>query len=128
MEALEIESQTDQTPLAGSSRDPTQRELAEAEHLFDHPDHRFDGAFAGPVDRLAQGRFELVRHLDLGAGILGWRIRQRRETLRPSGMMWITTGRDVRLDAAFGASDQRCGTKIARLACRWGDWRGHIPR
>jgi hypothetical protein len=75
MEAFEIESQTDQTPLAGSRRNPTHRELAETEHLFDNREHRFDGAFAGPGDRFAQGRFELVRQLDLGAGILGWRSR-----------------------------------------------------
>ncbi len=39
MEALEIERQTDQTPLA-SRRCPTQGEPAEAEYLFDDPDHR----------------------------------------------------------------------------------------
>ena len=44
MEALQIESQTDQTPLASSSLGPTERELAEAQHLLDNADHRFDGA------------------------------------------------------------------------------------
>jgi hypothetical protein len=39
MEALEIESQTDQAPLASRRRCPTQGELAEAEDLFDDPDH-----------------------------------------------------------------------------------------
>src|SRR6266700_5653684 len=44
MEALEIERQTDQAPLARRRRDPTQGELAEAQHLLDDADHRFDGA------------------------------------------------------------------------------------
>src|SRR5258708_21411590 len=90
MEALEIESQTDQTPLASRRLDPTQGELAEAQHLFDDPDHRFDGAFACPIDRFAQHRPELVRHLDLGACILGRRIGERCEPLLPTGMMGIT--------------------------------------
>jgi hypothetical protein len=42
MEVLEIEGQTDQTPLTRSSLCATQGELAEAQHLFDDPDHRFD--------------------------------------------------------------------------------------
>ncbi len=54
MEALEIESQTDQTPLASRRLDPTQGELAEAQHLFDDPDHRFDRAFACLIDRFTQ--------------------------------------------------------------------------
>ncbi len=56
MEALEIESQTDQTPFASSSLSTTERELAEAQHLFDDSDHWFDGAFASPIDRFAQRR------------------------------------------------------------------------
>src|SRR5216684_7065950 len=81
MEALEIERQTDQTPLARRRRDPTQGELAEAEYLFDDADHRFDGAFACPVDRFAQRGPKLVRHLDLCARVLRRRVRQRREAL-----------------------------------------------
>src|SRR5207237_1523763 len=53
MEALEIERQTDQAPLARRRRDPTQGELAEAQHLFDDADYRFDRAFAYPIDRFA---------------------------------------------------------------------------
>src|SRR5260370_37249467 len=98
MEALEIESQTDQAPLARRRRCPTQGELAEAEHLFDDAEHRFDRAFACAVDRLAQRSPELVRHLHLRTGVLRRRVRQRREALLPPGMMGITTGRDVRLD------------------------------
>jgi len=48
MEALEIESQTDQTPLACGGLFTAQRELAEAQHLFDDLDHRFGGAFPAP--------------------------------------------------------------------------------
>ncbi len=65
MEALEIESQTDQTPLASRRLDPTQGELAEAQHLFDDPDHRFDRAFACLIDRFTQCCPELVGHLEL---------------------------------------------------------------
>ena len=66
MEALEIESQTDQPPLASSGLCTTQRELAETQHILDDPDHRFNRAFACRVDRFADCRLELVRHLDLG--------------------------------------------------------------
>ncbi len=52
MEALEIEGQTNQAPLTGSL-DTSQRELAEAEHLLDDADYRFDGAFACAVDGFA---------------------------------------------------------------------------
>jgi hypothetical protein len=74
VKALEIKSQTHETPLTSRCSDPTQRELAEAQHLFDDPDDRFDGAFACPVDRFAPGGLELVRHFDLSVRILGWRI------------------------------------------------------
>jgi len=74
MEALEIKSQTDQTPLTGSGLNASQGELAEAQHLFDDPDHWFDGTFACPLDRLAQGGSKLVGHLDLGTDVLGRRV------------------------------------------------------
>src|SRR5260221_659327 len=48
MEALEIESQTDQTPLASRRLDPTQGELAEAQHPFGDRDHQ-RGAGLPPV-------------------------------------------------------------------------------
>ena len=66
MEPLEIEGQADQTPLARGSFVPAQRELAETQHILDDPDHRFNSAFACRVDRFANCRLELVRHLDLG--------------------------------------------------------------
>src|SRR5258708_3307860 len=74
MEALEIESQTDQAPLASRRQFPAQGELTEAEHLLDDADHRFDGTFACAVDGFAQGGLELVGHLDLGTGVHGWRV------------------------------------------------------
>ena len=55
MEALQIESQTDQTPLASRRLRATQGELAEAQHLLDDADHRFDGVLACAIDRFAQG-------------------------------------------------------------------------
>ena len=150
MEALEIEGQTDQAPLARGGQFPAQGELAEAQHLPDDPDHRFNGAFACPIDRFAQSSLELVGHLDQGARVLGRRIGQRRETLLPAGMMGITARRDVGLDAAFRTGGQRRRAKIASiecrclrradrgrhglqrgfgdLYCRWGDWRARWRR
>src|SRR5260370_11764227 len=119
MEALEIERQTDQTPLASGRLYPTQGELAEAEHLLDDPDHRFNRVLACPVDRFPQCRLELVGHLDLGTPVLRrWRV-QRRAALRPTGMMGITARGDVGLDAAFGTGSQRRGAEVASV---------HIPR
>src|SRR5260370_36687622 len=112
MEALEIERQTDQTPLARRRLYSTQGELEEAELLFDNPDHRFDGTLARPVDRFAQGGLELVGHLDLGTGILRRRIGQRCEPLLPTGMMGITARGDVGLDTAFGTGRQGRGAKV----------------
>ena len=110
MEALEIEGQTDQTPLARRRRDPPQGELAEAEDLFDDAEHRFDCAFACPVDGFAQRGSQLVGHLDLCARVLRRRVRQRREALPPTGMMGITPRGDVRLNAALGTGRQRRDT------------------
>src|SRR6266581_8251121 len=112
MEALEIEGQTDQTPLARRRRDPTQGELAEAEYLLDDTDHRFDGAFACPVDRFAQRGSQLVGHLDLCARVLRRRVRQRREALPPTGMMGITPRGDVGLNVALGTRRQRRGAAV----------------
>jgi len=81
VETFEIEGQTDQTPLARSRRDPPQGELAEAQHLFDDTDHRFDGICACHVDRFAQRGSERVGHLDLCARVLRRRVGQRRAWL-----------------------------------------------
>src|SRR5207247_3840486 len=90
MEALEIESQTDQTPLPSGRLAPAQGELAEAEHLLDDADHRFNRVLARPVDRFPQCRLELVGHLDLGTRVFRRRIGQRRAAALPTGMMGIT--------------------------------------
>src|SRR6266566_6993863 len=101
MEALEIERQTDQTPLACRRLRATQGELAEAQHLLNDADHRFDGVLACAIDRFAQGGPELVGHLDLEVGVLRRGVRQWREALLPTGMMGITSRGDVGLDATF---------------------------
>ncbi len=112
MEALEIERQTDQTPLARRRRDPAQGELAEAQHLLDDAEHRFDRAFACAVDRFAQRGSELVGHLDLCARVLGQRVKQRREALPPTGMMGITARGDVGLNVALGTRGPRRGADV----------------
>src|SRR5258706_2885446 len=117
MEALEIEGQTDQTPLASCCMDTTQGELAKAQHLLDDADHRFDGAFARAVDGFAQRRLELVGHLHLGTRLFGRWIGQRRKTLLPAGMMGITTRGDVRLDAALLTCPQGRGASISGIQC-----------
>src|SRR5260221_6352800 len=98
MEALEIEGQTDQTPLASRRPFPAQGELAEAEHLLDDADHRFDDPFARAVDGFAQGGSELVGHLDLGTRLFLRPVGQWRQTLAAAGMMGIATSGVVVLD------------------------------
>src|SRR5437667_10699509 len=115
MEALEIESQTDQAPLTGSSLFTAQRELAKAQHLLNNPDHGFDGAFACAVDGFAQRCLELVGHLDLHTVVLRRRVWQGRETLLPTGMMGITARGDVWLNTALRTGSQCCGTKVASV-------------
>ncbi len=118
MEALQMESQTDQTPLASRRQFSAQRELAEAEHLLDDADHRFDGAFACAVDGFAQGSPELVGHLHLGTRLFGWRVGQRREPLLPTRVMGIAASGDVRLDAPLLTCRQGCGARIPGIQCR----------
>src|SRR2546421_10465873 len=50
MQPLQIERQTDQAPLASDGLLAAQRELPEAQHLFDDADHRLDRACARAVD------------------------------------------------------------------------------
>src|SRR5438309_4440318 len=109
MEALEIERQTDQAPLASGGQDSTQGELAEAQHLLDDADHRFDATLACAVDRFAQRCPELRGHLDLGVGVLRRRVRQWREALLPTGMMGITPRGDGGLDARFAQAASVAG-------------------
>src|SRR6266576_704602 len=122
MQALEIEGQTDQSPLTSGSKFPTQGELAEAKYLLNDPDDWFDGAFADPIDGLADGSLELVSHLHLWAGILGWGIGKGGEAVFPTAMMGITTSSNVGVNATLGTSRERGLTKVARIqsGCRWG--------
>src|SRR3989337_2279107 len=53
MQPFQIEGQANQTPFPGSGRQPTQGELAKAEHFFDDADDGFYGAFPQPIDGLA---------------------------------------------------------------------------
>ncbi len=49
METLEIKGQADQEPFARNGCVAAQRERAEAKHLRDDADHRFDPTYAGSV-------------------------------------------------------------------------------
>src|SRR6266496_5998058 len=115
MEALEIEGQTDQAPLASRRLSTTQRELAETQHLFDNFDDRFDGAFASPIDRFAHRCLELVRHVYLGACVLRRRSKQRCEPLLPAQMMRSTARRNIGFDPALATCQERRRAKIASV-------------
>src|SRR5260370_37324335 len=115
MEALEIDGQRDQTPLAPRRRDPTQGELAEAEYLLDDTDPRFDRAFACSVDRFAQRGSQLVGHLDLCARVLRRRLRRWREALLPTGTLGVTGRCDIALTVARGTPRRPCGANISAL-------------
>src|SRR5947208_13079146 len=105
MQPLQIETHTDTTPLARSGLLAAQRELAKSHYLFDDTNHRFDCTFAQPVDRLADRRLELIRHLLARTRLLaGWRP-QRRKAFLPTRMMRITPGGNV-------------GVNRAQLTCR----------
>lgn len=69
VQALEIESETDQIPLATGFVLTTQGELAEAQDFFDEADGGFDNGLVGPVDELAQFSLQLVGHVQSEWGI-----------------------------------------------------------
>src|SRR5215469_6155309 len=117
MEALEIEGQTDQSPLASGGFFPTQGELAEAEHVLDNANDWFDRAFADAIDSFAHGGGKLVSHLHFGTGLLRWGIAKPCEALFPTGVMGITTSCNVGVNTALATSIQGCRTKVARIQC-----------
>src|SRR3989442_1046583 len=100
MEALEVEGQTDQPPLTDGGLLPTQGELAEAEHVLDHSNDRFDSAFADAIDGFAHGSLKLVSHLHL-------------VSLLKSGIGGIFH------DAGLGVSE----VVLVSLAWSWHRWR-----
>ncbi len=118
MEALEIEGQADQEPLAGGTRFAPQRELAEAEYLRDDADHGLDRLFARAIDGFAHRRFELVGHLDLRAGVLRRRVGLRREAVPPTLMMGLTPGRDGGLNGPVGTRLQGGRSPVAMIQGR----------
>ena len=74
MHTLQVESQTDEAPLACGGGQAAQRELAKAEDFFNDADHGLDRAFAQSVNRLSDLRPELEGHFDRCTGILSrWR-------------------------------------------------------
>src|SRR3990172_11333580 len=99
MQSLQIERQAHQAPFAGRRFLAPQRELAEAQHLLDDPDHWLNGILARRVDRFANLGLQLVGHLHLRTGLLGWRCRLSGKPLLPTLVMRFPARGDVRLDA-----------------------------
>ncbi len=113
MEALEIERQTDQTPLARRRLDTPQGELAKAEHLLDDADHRFDRAFACPDD----------------GDHAPWRCRvQCCASHTPPASRGRCTRYPARLPRAYRVRTGWQRESAQLLDCHWGDWRARIPR
>ena len=71
VQALEIVGQTDQSPLTRSIGQTTQRELAEAQHLLDDANNRFDRGFAQAIESIADAGTEFVGHFFFGGSIFG---------------------------------------------------------
>ncbi len=71
VQPLQIEGDTDQTPLAPSRLLAAQGELPKAQHFLNDADHRLHRTFPQPVDRLAHRRFQLVGHLLLERSVVG---------------------------------------------------------
>ncbi len=122
MQPLQIERQTDQTPLARGGHLAAQRELAEAQHLFDNPNHGLDRAFAQAVDHFPEHGFELGGHLNCGTGVVGWRRRQRGKALLPTRVMRIAPCGNVRVNPA---ALTRRNIRFAKVPIvhRSGSWR-----
>jgi len=120
MQPLAVERQTDQTPFPCGSCSASQRELPEPQHLLHDPDDRFDGAFAGTVDRFSQCRLESVGHLDRWAGVCWWERRLVRETFLPTRVLGIASSSDVRLDAPLCQRLPCCRSKVACVPRRCG--------
>lgn len=62
MEAFEVVGQAHQVSFAADFLQASQHKLTETEHVFDDPEHRFDGAGAPSVARLTCGGFEFGGH------------------------------------------------------------------
>src|SRR5258706_11629576 len=90
MQPLQIERQTDQTPLASSGMLATQRELAKAQHFLNNANHRLDRAFAQAINRFPNRGLELVGHFDRGTRVDGGAVKQGGEAFLPARMMRIT--------------------------------------
>src|SRR5258708_7935091 len=101
MQALEVNSQTDQSPLASRSRQATQGKLTKAQDFFDDANDWFDSTFTETVDFTTNLGMEFVSHLDLGGRRVGWWLRFFSEKGLPGTMMGFTTRGDIWLNAAL---------------------------
>ena len=113
MQALQIESETDQGPFIVHDIQAAQQELAKAEHRLDDANNRFDSGFAQAINGLADGRLQLVGHLDRGRGIRLRRERFGSESFLPALVMGITPGGNVGFDAQRFTSGDVTGAEVA---------------
>ncbi len=90
MQTLEIVGQTDQGPLASEVDQTPKGELAEAQHLLDDANDRFNRRLAQAIEAIADVGAELVGHYFYGGSILGWRLRFLSKERAPTLMMRVT--------------------------------------
>jgi hypothetical protein len=102
VQALQVEGQTDQAPLASHGGQAPQRELAKAQHFLDDPDHGLHRRLAQRVDGPADIGLQLVGHLDQRAGILGRRRRLCCKPCSPTLVVRFTARGDVGLNPTRG--------------------------
>jgi hypothetical protein len=68
--ALEVESQTNETPFTCCRDQAAQRELAKTEDFFNDANDGLNGAFSQAIDCVSDLGLEFVGHLDDGAGLV----------------------------------------------------------
>src|SRR3954471_20455028 len=95
MPTLDIESQTDQGPLASGGFQTTQGKLAKAQDFFDDPDNWLDSRFAEAIDRLTHLGLKLISHFDFWRGIVGRWGRCLSKKGTPTTVMGFPSGGEV---------------------------------
>ena len=118
MEALEIEGQAHQEPLASGGHFPPQRELPEAKHFRDDAQDGLDRLRACAINRFTHGCRERVGHPNLGGGVLRRWVGLRCEAFLPTLVVGFAARVDGGLDVPIGARLQRRGAPVAMIQRR----------